>query len=89
MTAKNRVPCTYGDCNRLFSSVKDMQKHKTNDTRHDYCPRCDEDFGNEESLLIHKIKSTKHIVCPICGEEFRSEGGRDVHLRQVSTNPTS
>ncbi|KAN0081760.1 hypothetical protein V8E54_003058 [Elaphomyces granulatus] len=60
-----------------------MQKHKTNDTRHDYCPRCDEDFGNEESLLIHKIKSTKHIVCPICGEEFRSEGGRDVHLRQI------
>ncbi|KAA8648184.1 hypothetical protein EYZ11_000552 [Aspergillus tanneri] len=78
----SRVACTYTNCDRFFSSVKEMKRHKASDPLHEYCKRCDEDFEDEERLLIHKIKSDKHIVCPICGVEFGSEGGRDGHIRQ-------
>ncbi|KAL4994342.1 hypothetical protein BDV10DRAFT_189150 [Aspergillus recurvatus] len=77
-----RIKCTYPKCNFWFRTNKDMNKHKTTSSEHEYCNKCDIDFETEEQLLIHKIKSNKHIVCPICGTDFGSEGGRDRHIRQ-------
>ncbi|KAL6230890.1 hypothetical protein BDW75DRAFT_56206 [Aspergillus navahoensis] len=77
-----RIKCTYPNCNFWFQTDKDMKKHKTTSSDHEYCNKCDIDFETEEHLLIHKIKSNKHIACPICGIDFGSEGGRDRHIRQ-------
>ncbi|KAL5045464.1 hypothetical protein BDW71DRAFT_78162 [Aspergillus fruticulosus] len=76
------IKCTYPNCSSWFRTDKDMKKHKTSSSEHEYCNKCDIDFETEEHLLIHKIKSNKHIVCPICGIDFGSEGGRDRHIRQ-------
>ncbi|CBF78605.1 hypothetical protein AN7330.2 [Aspergillus nidulans FGSC A4] len=81
--APPRVKCTYLSCNFRFQTDKDMKKHKTASSEHEYCNKCDIEFEMEEHLLLHKIKSNKHIVCPICGIDFDSEGGRDRHIRQL------
>ncbi|KAL3428984.1 hypothetical protein BDV09DRAFT_203614 [Aspergillus tetrazonus] len=81
--APPRVKCTYPSCDFWFLTDKDMKKHKTASSEHEYCNKCDIDFETEEHLLLHKIKSNKHIVCPICGIDFGSEGGRDRHIRQL------
>ncbi|KAL4750505.1 hypothetical protein BDW72DRAFT_112277 [Aspergillus terricola var. indicus] len=84
-----QVKCTYPNCDFWFRTEKDMKKHKTASSEHEYCNKCDIDFGTEEHLLIHKIKSNKHIVCPICGIDFGSEGGRDRHIRQFHRSAQS
>ncbi|KAK2745419.1 hypothetical protein FQN57_003762 [Myotisia sp. PD_48] len=77
-------PCTFAECMKSFTSIRELIKHKTLDPEHVYCRRCDADFTDDAALLIHKLSaSTKHIACYVCGQDFKSEGGRDSHLTQL------
>ncbi|KAL4738621.1 hypothetical protein BDV11DRAFT_215771 [Aspergillus similis] len=67
-----RVKCTYPNCNFRFQTDKDMKKHKTASSEHEYCNKCDIDFETEEHLLSTRSRATNI-----------SEGGRDRHIRQL------
>jgi hypothetical protein len=75
-------PCTYPKCPFGFESSKLLKKHKLD--QHDYCKKCDMDFGDFQEHLDHKVGSPNHITCPVCGEDFKSSGGRDTHIIAVS-----
>ncbi|OAT06586.1 hypothetical protein BDBG_02773 [Blastomyces gilchristii SLH14081] len=77
-----RIVCTFENCNRTFTTEKELRKHKIEFTDHEYCARCNLDFEDERELFAHKLESNKHIACPSCGEEFKSEGGKNTHFAQ-------
>ncbi|RMZ70388.1 cyanate hydratase [Pyrenophora seminiperda CCB06] len=85
MTTPNptpRVKCTYKDCDLFFPTEKIMKKHKKNDSDHEYCAKCDEDFDTYEDYAMHKVtRPYEHgKACGICGDEFKSKDGLQLHI---------
>jgi hypothetical protein len=81
------IKCTYDGCDQHFATEKGMQRHKTHDDDHDYCPKCDEDFHSVDEYVLHKIfrPDMHNKACRVCGEEFKSNAGLRGHIEYVSS----
>ncbi|QDS75951.1 hypothetical protein FKW77_003314 [Venturia effusa] len=53
MANRGKIQCSFPECFRLFSSEKEMRKHKRHSQEHDYCAVCDMDFEDWDAYSAH------------------------------------
>ena len=47
--------CTYAGCQKRFDTIKEMKRHKVNESEHNFCKKCDVDCDDWEALTQHKV----------------------------------
>ena len=77
-------------CGKKFGSVKDLQKHKTEDIAcqgNFECDECAKTFKSEKQLSIHSKRHEK-FPCEECDCEFNYEGLLEKHAQAVHGSMT-
>lgn len=92
-----KLQCTFADCYVTVEghgldedaartkAQSRLIRHKLQNDSHDYCKKCNLDFGCYDDFTQHKAESPDylHISCPWCGRDFKSHDGRNAHIAQV------
>ncbi|KAK6527996.1 hypothetical protein TWF281_009255 [Arthrobotrys megalospora] len=82
--AEEQYPCQQCPEHKrpVFESHAALVKHKIQ-AEHQYCKKCDQEFGSRDDLEMHILRSNRHITCFMCVKEFRSESGLQLHTQQI------